>query len=78
LNNRRDSLGPTVKFAVPWRATLLFPEERRKALLVEAMDSANNRYGVFSVTFASLLDTKEKGVTSSQRHGSLRGYGTWM
>lgn len=38
----------------------LFPEERRKALLVKAMDSVNNRYGDFSVTFASLLDTEEK------------------
>lgn len=37
----------------------LFPEERRKAMLADAMDEVNDRYGDFSVTFASLLD-KEK------------------
>jgi DNA polymerase-4 len=43
---------------------LLFPEERKKAQLVEAMDKVNDRYGNFSVTFASLLDkdkAKDKG-----------------
>jgi DNA polymerase-4 len=42
----------------------LFPEERKKTMLVEAMDKVNDRYGDFSVTFASLLDNekaKEKG-----------------
>jgi DNA polymerase-4 len=42
----------------------LFPEERKKAQLVEAMDKVNDRYGNFSVTFGSLLDnekTKDKG-----------------
>lgn len=42
----------------------LFPEERKKAQLVEAMDEVNDRYGDFSVTFGSLLDgekAKEKG-----------------
>jgi DNA polymerase-4 len=42
----------------------LFPEERKKAQLVEAMDKVNDRYGNFSVTFGSLLDgekVKEKG-----------------
>ena len=42
----------------------LFPEERKKAQLVEAMDEVNDRYGNFSVTFGSLLDgekAKEKG-----------------
>jgi DNA polymerase-4 len=42
----------------------LFPEERKKAQLVEAMDDVNDRYGDFSVTFGSLLDeekTKDKG-----------------
>ena len=39
----------------------LFPRERRKALMVRAMDAVNNRYGDFTVTFASLLDTEEKG-----------------
>ena len=39
----------------------LFPQERRKALMVGAMDAVNNRYGDFTVTFASLMDTEEKG-----------------
>ena len=39
----------------------LFPEERRKANMVATMDEVNNRYGDFSVTFGSLLDTEEKG-----------------
>jgi DNA polymerase-4 len=39
----------------------LFPQERRKALMVRAMDAVNNRYGDFTVTFASLLNTEEKG-----------------
>jgi DNA polymerase-4 len=42
----------------------LFPGERKKAQLVEAMDEVNDRYGDFSVTFGSLLDgekAKEKG-----------------
>jgi DNA polymerase-4 len=36
----------------------LFPGERKKALLADAMDGVNNRYGDFSVTFASLLDNE--------------------
>lgn len=39
----------------------LFPEERRKAQMVRAMDSVNNRFGDFKVTFGSLLSTEEKG-----------------
>ncbi len=39
----------------------LFPEERKKALMVGAMDEVNDRYGDFTVTFGSLLDEKEKG-----------------
>ena len=39
----------------------LFPEERRKAEMVRAMDEINDRYGDFSVTFGSLLSTEEKG-----------------
>ena len=39
----------------------LFPQERRKALMVNAMDAVNNRYGDFTVTFASLMDTEKKG-----------------
>jgi DNA polymerase IV len=37
----------------------LFPEERKKALLVGAMDEVNDRYGNFSVTFGSLLDEEK-------------------
>ncbi|MFH0996877.1 MAG: DNA polymerase IV [Pseudomonadota bacterium] len=39
----------------------LFAQERRKALMVRAMDAVNNRYGDFTVTFASLLNVEEKG-----------------
>ncbi len=42
----------------------LFPEDRKKAQLVEAMDEVNDCYGDFSVTFGSLLDEekpKDKG-----------------
>ena len=39
----------------------LFPQERRKALMVRAMDAVNNRYGDDTVTFASLMDSEEKG-----------------
>ena len=39
----------------------LFLQERRKALMVLAMDAVNNRYGDDTVTFASLMDTEEKG-----------------
>ncbi|MRR59372.1 MAG: DNA polymerase IV, partial [Deltaproteobacteria bacterium] len=39
----------------------LFAGERRRALATEAMDSVNDRYGDFSVTFGSLLDNEEKG-----------------
>ena len=39
----------------------LFPEERRKALMVGAMDEVNDRYGDFTVTFGSLLDEQGKG-----------------
>lgn len=38
----------------------LFPCERKKALMVKAMDDVNNRYGDFTLTFASLLDESEK------------------
>jgi DNA polymerase-4 len=34
----------------------LFPEERKKALMVHAMDEVNDRYGDFTVTFGSLLN----------------------
>ncbi len=39
----------------------LFEEERKQALLAEAMDRVNDRYGDFSVTFGSLLDEEGKG-----------------
>ncbi len=39
----------------------LFPAERRQYLLTEARDSANDRYGDFTVMFASLLKQKDKG-----------------
>jgi DNA polymerase-4 len=42
----------------------LFPEERKRMLLVNALDEVNDRFGDFTVTFASLLDkekSKEKG-----------------
>jgi DNA polymerase-4 len=37
----------------------LFPEERKKALMVHAMDEVNDRYGDFTVTFGSLLDNEQ-------------------
>jgi DNA polymerase-4 len=42
----------------------LFPDERKKGQLVDALDEVNDRYGDFSVTFGSLLDeekAKDKG-----------------
>ncbi|MGA2401729.1 MAG: DNA polymerase IV [Syntrophobacteraceae bacterium] len=42
----------------------LFPEERKRMQLVNALDEVNDRFGDFTVTFASLLDeekAKEKG-----------------
>ncbi len=39
----------------------LFPEERKKALMANAMDEVNDRYGDFTVTFGSLLDEEKKG-----------------
>jgi DNA polymerase-4 len=39
----------------------LFPEERRKTLMVRAMDAVNNKHGDFAVTFGSLLQTEERG-----------------
>jgi DNA polymerase-4 len=39
----------------------LFPDERKKALMVSAMDEVNDRYGDFTVTFGSLLDEARKG-----------------
>ncbi len=39
----------------------LFEEERKKALAAEAMDLVNNTFGDFTVTYASSLDSEEKG-----------------
>ncbi len=39
----------------------LFEKDRKAALLAAAMDEANDRFGEFSVTFASVLETEEKG-----------------
>jgi len=39
----------------------LFAEERRRALLAQAMDQVNDRFGEFTVNFASMLDNREKG-----------------
>lgn len=39
----------------------LFAAERKKALTTGAMDSVNDRFGEFAVTFASLLENEEKG-----------------
>ena len=39
----------------------LFEEERRKSRMVQAMDSVNNRFGDFTVTYGSLLAANEKG-----------------
>ena len=53
----------------------LFPQERKKALMVRAMDAVNNRYGDFTVTFASLMDTGEKGsqvISPAWRPGGIR------
>ena len=39
----------------------LFTEERKKALATGAMDVVNNKFGDFTVTYGSILDTEEKG-----------------
>lgn len=39
----------------------LFEEERRCARRAAAMDAANDRFGDFTVTFGSVLETEEKG-----------------
>jgi DNA polymerase-4 len=39
----------------------LFPEEQRKAKMTLAMDAVNNKLGDFTVRYASLLQTEEKG-----------------
>ena len=39
----------------------LFAEERKKTMMINAVDQVNDRYGDFTVTFGSILDEKEKG-----------------
>ena len=39
----------------------LFEQERRAALATAAMDEANRRFGAFAVTYASVVETEEKG-----------------
>ena len=39
----------------------IFPEEHRKTLANSVMDSINDRFGDFSLTYATLLDNGEKG-----------------
>jgi DNA polymerase-4 len=39
----------------------LFDSDQRRARIAAAMDEANNRFGDFTVTFASVLETEEKG-----------------
>lgn len=53
----------------------LFPEERRRYLLTEARDCANDRYGDFTVMFGSLLEQKSKGshvISPAWRPGGVR------
>ena len=39
----------------------LFEGERKRSLTIDAMDRVNDRFGDFTVTFATLLDKEEKG-----------------
>jgi DNA polymerase-4 len=39
----------------------LFEQERRAVLATAAMDEANRRFGAFAVTYASVVETEEKG-----------------
>jgi hypothetical protein len=41
--------------------------------MVNAMDAVNNRFGDFTVTFASLMDTERRVVMLSLQHGDLTG-----
>jgi len=52
----------------------LFPAERKKALLANAMDQVNNRFGDFSVTFGSLLGNEggAKVISPAWRPEGLR------
>jgi len=52
----------------------LFPEERKKAALANAMDNVNNRFGEFSVTFGTLLgnDGGAKVISPAWRPEGVR------
>jgi len=52
----------------------LFPGERKKALLANAMDAVNNKFGDFSVTFGSLLGNEggSKVISPAWRPEGLR------
>lgn len=52
----------------------LFGQDRKKALLANAMDNVNNRYGDFSVTFGSLLgkEAGSKVISPAWRPEGLR------
>jgi DNA polymerase-4 len=40
----------------------LFPQERKKTQMTEAMDRVNDRYGGFAVTFGTLMNEKKMGA----------------
>ena len=54
----------------------LFPAERKKALLANAMDDVNNKFGDFSVTFGSLLgkDSGSKVISPAWRPEGVRNF----
>lgn len=56
----------------------LFAEERRQEQLARAMDTVNDRFGDFKVTFGSMLDTEEKGshvISPAWRPEGIRSMG---
>jgi len=56
----------------------LFEEERRKSEATRAMDAVNDRFGDYSVTFGSLLQSEEKGshvISPAWRPEGIRNVG---
>jgi hypothetical protein len=56
----------------------MFAEERRQEQLARAMDTVNDRFGDFKVTFGSMLDTEEKGshvISPAWRPEGIRNVG---
>ncbi|MCE1225868.1 MAG: DNA polymerase IV [Geobacteraceae bacterium] len=56
----------------------LFAEERKKDQLARAMDTVNDRFGDFKITFGSMLDTREKGshvISPAWRPEGIRSMG---